>query len=46
MLKEFSWKTFEDTGDIEAYMVYKQVLGKNASDNINVIAQEEIAISK
>lgn len=46
MLKEFSWRTFEDTGNIEAYIVYKQVVEKDNNIIDRIFAQEEVAISK
>lgn len=51
MLKEFSWRTFEATGNIEAYIVYKQVREKDegfkAIDFMDkLFAHQEIAISK
>lgn len=46
MIKDFLWKTFENTGNIEAYMVYKEIGKKDKTLNQKKIAEDEIAISK
>jgi hypothetical protein len=34
MLKEFAWRTFEDTGNIDSYMFYKELEKKKAYNTI------------
>ena len=46
MFKEFIWRTFEDTGDIDFYVFYKEFEGKNKAGKDKFIAEEEAAISK
>lgn len=43
MLKDFAWKAFESTGDIEAYKFYKEIeASSNLSEEVK-IAEEEAA---
>ena len=46
MLKEFIWRTFEDTGDIDFYVFYKEFEDKNMAVKDKFFAEEEAAISK
>jgi len=43
MLKDFAWKAFESTGDIEAYKFYKEIEQKSKLLNETKIAEEEAA---
>jgi hypothetical protein len=45
MLKEFAWKTFEKTGNIESYLFYRDftTLDKLNADNESI--NEEVAIA-
>lgn len=45
MLKEFAWKTFENTGSIDSYIFYKEIEEKNKAVAESRIAEEEAAIS-
>lgn len=37
MLKDFAWKYFKNTGDIEAYMLYKELRGfENYADETDM----------
>jgi len=46
MLKDFVWKTFENTGDIGSYMFLKEIEEKNRNMDARKIAEEEVATSK
>ncbi len=46
MLKDFVWKTFEFTGDIDNYMFFKEIEEKNKVLNESRIAEDEVATSK
>jgi hypothetical protein len=43
MLRDFAWKAFESTGDIEAYKFYKEIQKNANSINESKIAEEEAA---
>lgn len=36
MYEEMSWKMFEKTGDINQYLLYKEMLKSDSSDNYGV----------
>ena len=40
MIKQISWNTFKNTGDINAYMEFRQV--KNIEENMEVEEYENI----
>lgn len=40
MIKQIAWNTFKNTGDINAYMEFKQV--KNIEENMEVEEYENI----
>lgn len=44
MLKEFLWKTFEYTGNIDSYMLFREIEHKKGTVNERVLAEEEVAI--
>lgn len=46
MLREFAWRTFENTGSLDAYILYREIEVKNKAISESVIAREEVAISK
>lgn len=46
MLKEFIWRTFANTGNIDAYVFYKEIEEKSKEMIEGKIAEEEVAISK
>lgn len=41
MLREFVWKTFENTGSIDAYVFYKEIEEKNQLTKDKTTAMEE-----
>lgn len=45
MLRDFLWNTFENTGNIEAYLVLKEMVENKATDQEEII-EDEVAISK
>jgi len=45
MLKEFAWKAFECTGNIDSYIFYREIEEKNKVMAERKIAEEEAAIS-
>lgn len=45
MLKEFAWKAFESTGNIDVYMFLKEIEEKNKVDEETMLAKDEVAIS-
>lgn len=45
MLKEFLWKAFEKTGNIDAYVFYKEMEEKSKALDEGMITREEVAIS-
>lgn len=44
MLKEFMWSAFEKTGNIDPYILYKELEAKNTF-NDKKLAEEEAATS-
>jgi hypothetical protein len=42
MLREFVWKTFENTGSIDAYVFYKEIEEKNQLIKDKVSNVEEV----
>lgn len=40
MLKEFLWETFKRTGDIEAYVFYKEIEEKDKVSELDQIVDE------
>jgi hypothetical protein len=46
MLKEFAWKAFENIGDIDYYMLFKEIDQKCKVLDERKIAEDEAAISK
>lgn len=46
MLKEFAWMAFENTGNIDSYMFYREMEDKFNLLNEGKIAEEEAATSK
>ncbi len=46
MLKEFAWRAFENTGNIDSYMFYREVEDKIKLFSEGKIAEEEAATSK
>lgn len=45
MLKEFVWNAFEKTGNIDAYVLYKEIQENNAQIIETNAAEQEVAIS-
>lgn len=45
MLKEFVWRAFEYTGNIDAYVFFKEIETKNKALKETNAAEEEVAIS-
>lgn len=45
LLKEFAWRVFERTGNINAYMFYKDIQNNDVALNEKNLAEEEVAIS-
>jgi hypothetical protein len=45
MLKEFIWRTFENTGSVDAYMLYREIEQSDKLQNESKVTQEEVAIS-
>ena len=45
VLKEFVWKTFEDTGNIDSYMFFKEIEESIKTVSESKIAEEEAATS-
>lgn len=43
MLKEFVWRTFENTGNVDAYIFYKEIEERNKVPAFNNIAEDEAA---
>lgn len=46
MLREFAWKVFESTGDIDSYIFLKEIEEKNRIAQEAEAAKDEVAISK
>lgn len=46
MLREFVWRTFENTGSLDAYMFYKEIEEKKRLVKDHSMAQEEAATMK
>lgn len=46
MLKEFAWKAFESTGNIDTYIFLKEIEEKNRIVEETTVARDEVAISK
>ncbi len=44
-LKEFVWRAFEVTGNVDAYVLYKELDDSLRVSNHTLIAREEVAIS-
>lgn len=44
-LREFVWKTFENTGSIDAYSFYREIEEKRKVLDERQTAEEEVAIS-
>ncbi|MCX7923510.1 MAG: YqzL family protein [Clostridia bacterium] len=45
MLKEFAWNLFQNTGNIDAYVFYKELEEKNKALNDQKAAEDEVAVS-
>ncbi|OPZ90977.1 MAG: hypothetical protein BWY74_02126 [Firmicutes bacterium ADurb.Bin419] len=45
MLKEFAWKAFESTGNIDTYIFLKEIEEKNRIFEETAVARDEAAIS-
>jgi len=45
MLKEFAWKTFENTGNITSYIFYREIEDNSRVQDPEKIAKDEAAIS-
>ncbi len=45
MLKEFAWKAFESTGNIDSYIFLKEIEEKNRIAEETMAARDEVAIS-
>jgi hypothetical protein len=45
MFREFAWRTFENTGSVDAYMLFREIEVKDKAVTESIIAQEEVAIS-
>lgn len=45
MLKEFAWNTFINTGNIDAYVFFKEIEEKSRVLKEASMAEEEVAIS-
>jgi hypothetical protein len=45
VLKEFAWKAFENTGNIDSYIFLKEIENKNMAFSERKKAEEEAAIS-
>jgi len=43
MLRDFAWKAFESTGDIETYKFYKEVQKNPSAISETKMAEEEAA---
>ncbi|GGH26666.1 YqzL family protein [Paenibacillus segetis] len=44
-MRDFSWKYFTMTGDVDAYLLFKEADGKSEAESMvaeEVIAQEEV----
>lgn len=42
MLKDFAWKTFENTGSIDSYILYKEIDEKRKTfSNIRIVEVEK-----
>lgn len=46
MLKEFAWKAFENTGNIDTYIFLKEIEEKNRIAEETTVVRDEVAISK
>ncbi len=46
MLKDFVWKAFEATGDIDAYMFFKEIDKREKPAKQKNISQGRVAINK
>jgi len=46
MLREFAWKAFENTGNIDTYIFLKEVEEKNRIVEESADIKDEVAISK
>lgn len=45
MLQDFAWNTFEKTGNIDAYVFFKEIQEKRNLINETKAAEQEVAIS-
>lgn len=46
MLRNFLWETFEKTGNIEAYVTFKEIEEKNKTSNEMELNKDETAGNK
>ena len=46
MLREFAWKVFESTGNIDTYIFLKEIEEKNRIAEETEAVKDEVAISK
>jgi len=46
VLREFAWKTFENTGSVDAYVFYREIENFRKRNSQTRIAQDEVASSK
>ncbi len=45
MLEEFAWRAFENTGSVDAYILFREIQAKDKAVSESIIAREEVAIS-
>ena len=46
MLKEFAWKTFEDTGGINSYLFYRSIEDLYHSENMGADEIKEVVLAR
>ncbi len=46
MLKEFAWKTFEDTGGIDSYLFYRNLEDLYHAENKGTEVFEEVLLAR
>ncbi len=46
MLREFAWKTFENTGSVNAYVFYREIETYRRQESQTKLAQDEVASIK
>lgn len=45
MFREFAWRAFENTGNVDAYLLFREIEVKDKAVSESIIAKEEVAIS-